>query len=515
MKRVLYNTCVVDPWVKVAGVLKEKHSYEPVYWIGYSYDNSYHIVRDKFPEIEYQSTEEAWKAVFPQKVQAHFNDYQVDIDFIHKYSSYEIQAFTMMNRIDYDRRSFCYMERERHYNNLIKYWEACLDLYKIDVVISAVTPHRVYDYVLYLLCKERGIPFLTYQYSMTEGRIYSSKDFEVLDDRFTESYNKYLDLGNLQWDGIDKNIRKSYESVISDYSVAVPYYMKEHKANSQKSNKISYWITQYIERRLQFAKQTSHGSKKHFWKNTQTCFKKKDLSLESTYMTPFNYWVLWKRAMSFKTKLRKFYDLSTTMPNENDNYILFPLHYQPEQTTSPTGGLFVNQLLAIEMLLKYTPSDYYIYVKEHPTEFMAQFLGQTSRTIDFYKDLVNNPRVKLMPLNANPYELMKNAKAVATISGTVGWEAICNKKPVVIFGSIWYEKFNGVLRIKDGLSASKTMNFIDNYRFNEHDLLAYLYSFQENSIVAYHYDGYKEHCDVTEEESVNNLSDDIYNILGN
>lgn len=95
-------------------------------------------------------------------------------------------------------------------------------------------------------------------------------------------------------------------------------------------------------------------------KNTQTCFKKKDLSLESTYMTPFNYWVLWKKAMNFKIKLRKFYDSSTTMPNINDNYILFPLHYQPEQTISPTGGLFVNQLLAIEMLLKYTPINYYI-----------------------------------------------------------------------------------------------------------------------------------------------------------
>lgn len=509
MKRVLYNTCVVDPWVNVAQMLKEKHGYEPVYWIGYSYDDSYHIVRERFSGIEYQSTEEAWKAIFPKKIEECFNDYHVDIDFLRRFAQNEIQAFTMMNRIDYDRSSFCFMERERHYLNLIRYWKACLDLYKIDVVISAVKPHRVYDYVLYLLCKDMKIPFLTYEYSMVPGRIFSLTDFSSIGNKFEHDYQMCLSSDLLKWDDISKDIRDSYENVISDYSVAVPYYMGEHKKEDRKGKNIFYWIKQYVERRTMFFKQTSSSSKKIFWKNTQTCFKNKNYSLEDSYMTPWNYLCLWRQAMKYKALLRKYYYTFTSNLVDDEKYIFFLLHYQPEETTSPSGDIFVNQLLAIEMLLKYTPDDYYIYVKEHPTQFMTQFLGHTARTLDFYKDLARNPRIRLLPLNANPYELMKNAKAVSTITGTVGWEAICNKKPVIIFGTIWYEKFSGVLRIIDEESASKLLNFIEGYKYSEKKLLAYLRAFQQNSINAYHYDGYKEHCNVSESESVLNLVNDI------
>ena len=41
--RVLYNTCVADPWVKVAQRLRDDYGYEPVYWIGFNYDDSENI----------------------------------------------------------------------------------------------------------------------------------------------------------------------------------------------------------------------------------------------------------------------------------------------------------------------------------------------------------------------------------------------------------------------------------------------------------------------------------------
>ena len=42
--KVIYNTCFADPWVKVAKELKEKHGFEPVYWIGYEDDDSEKLV---------------------------------------------------------------------------------------------------------------------------------------------------------------------------------------------------------------------------------------------------------------------------------------------------------------------------------------------------------------------------------------------------------------------------------------------------------------------------------------
>ena len=60
-KRVLYNTCAADPWVKVAKKLKEEQDFEPVYWIGYDNDNSEVLVSQIFPEATYHPWLDAWK----------------------------------------------------------------------------------------------------------------------------------------------------------------------------------------------------------------------------------------------------------------------------------------------------------------------------------------------------------------------------------------------------------------------------------------------------------------------
>ena len=40
MKRVLYNTCAIDPWINVAKKLKNQNGWEPVYWVEYTFDNA-------------------------------------------------------------------------------------------------------------------------------------------------------------------------------------------------------------------------------------------------------------------------------------------------------------------------------------------------------------------------------------------------------------------------------------------------------------------------------------------
>lgn len=83
VKRVLYNTCAADPWVKVAKKLKEEQDFEPVYWIGYDNDNSEVLVSQIFPEATYHPWLDAWKGIFPEEIEKSFmegNGY-IDIDF--------------------------------------------------------------------------------------------------------------------------------------------------------------------------------------------------------------------------------------------------------------------------------------------------------------------------------------------------------------------------------------------------------------------------------------------------
>ena len=236
MKRVIYNTCVADPWIKVAQHLQAKYNYEPVYWIGYNYDNSETLVKEAFPDICYQSYPDAWKGIFSPEIRQKSYDCFVDIDLINRMAKYELLAIKMMDRLDYDRYSFNFMERERHYINLIKNWMACFDIYKPDMVISAVNPHRVYDYVLYLLCKDRNIPFINFQYSMCAERIYALTDIYSIGDIFDSSYKKYLQQP-LTKEMLPPEILFSFEKVQKDYSEAIPTYMKDHEIKNKKSSK--------------------------------------------------------------------------------------------------------------------------------------------------------------------------------------------------------------------------------------------------------------------------------------
>lgn len=120
------------------------------------------------------------------------------------------------------------------------------------------------------------------------------------------------------------------------------------------------------------------------------------------------------------------------------DYIYFPLHYQPELTTSSLGGVYVDQLVCIENLALKLPKGWKIYVKENPKQ------GAYMRDNSFYERLSRIKNTTLVSKSVSTYELMHHAKLVGTVSGTAGWEAISGGKQTLIFGLAWYSHFPGV-----------------------------------------------------------------------
>jgi hypothetical protein len=53
----------------------------------------------------------------------------------------------------------------------------------------------------------------------------------------------------------------------------------------------------------------------------------------------------------------------------------------------------------------------------------------------------------MVPLHADQFELIDNSIAIATTTGTVGFEALARGKPALIFGDVWYERCIGAWRI--------------------------------------------------------------------
>ena len=124
----------------------------------------------------------------------------------------------------------------------------------------------------------------------------------------------------------------------------------------------------------------------------------------------------------------------------NHPYVFFPLHLQPEMTTSALGGRVLNnQLLAVELIAEMCSElGINLVLKEH---YMQSF---AYRPLDSYTPILDLPHVHLAPLSVPTHELISNSLLVATISGTAGFEALYYGKKSLVLGTVWYENFPGV-----------------------------------------------------------------------
>ncbi len=141
---------------------------------------------------------------------------------------------------------------------------------------------------------------------------------------------------------------------------------------------------------------------------------------------------------------KKLLDWSGTfeLPVKGEKYVYFPLHVNPEVSTSYYGKWYVNQLELIENISRSIPADYMLYVKEHPFSYF-------SRPLYFHKQIKKFPNVRLISPHANSMELTKKSSLILTITGTTGWEAILLQKPVITFGDVYYNLFDEVIKVRD------------------------------------------------------------------
>lgn len=161
----------------------------------------------------------------------------------------------------------------------------------------------------------------------------------------------------------------------------------------------------------------------------------------------------------------------------NTKYIYYPLHFEPEASFDSRIDL-PSQLLAIKMISDTLPEGWKLYVKEHPSQYDIFNYKRWYYPINFtnYKDelfynTINKfKNVDLLNYNITSKELIKNTMCVVTFVGTVSYEAISEKKPLMIFGSEAspLKYCQDVFKIKAPSDVVDTMeklknNFIPNY----------------------------------------------------
>lgn len=135
------------------------------------------------------------------------------------------------------------------------------------------------------------------------------------------------------------------------------------------------------------------------------------------------------------------------------DYIYFPLHLQPEMSTDAMGGIYADQLRALEELCAVLPDDMVVYVKENPKQ------GIYMREPSFFDRLAAIPNAVYLPVNVPTFELIEHSRAVATITGNAGWEALIMGRSAITFGTAWYNSLPGTFRWQDAGTLSQALDF--------------------------------------------------------
>jgi len=137
----------------------------------------------------------------------------------------------------------------------------------------------------------------------------------------------------------------------------------------------------------------------------------------------------------YRKERYKFIKKETFESIRNSRYIYVGLHKQPEASVDVFGRYYENQLQNIQNLWRVLPPTWKLVVKEHP-------MAIGDRSTFFYKSLKKLPNLILLRDQEPAYRLIKNAKLVVTITGTMAYEAALMGIPSATFAPTFFNQLH-------------------------------------------------------------------------
>lgn len=293
------------------------------------------------------------------------------------------------------------------------------------VLIFSV-PHLGYDTALYHLAKAMGLPVLVVSQTLFPDRFFSTDDVGAI--------------------GLFPPNPSAAPFPITRGEQPQLFYMKGVKQEREAGGKVSGAAIAELMTFLVFKKR---------WRALNPFYVARLLGQMQRIYGAFPRWrdpfatFFHENALAYFDQLARFEEQEIDLSGD---YVYVPLQMQPEMTTSSLGGKFRDQAYMIERLSEILPPHVRILVKENPKQ------GGYMRGPMFFHRLQRVRNLQFLPCYANTHVLTAHAKFVATITGTVGWEALCMGKPVLVFGGAWYRSFPGSVQWREGLRYEEVVS---------------------------------------------------------
>ena len=444
----------------------QKSGHDIVYWS--RQNNTFQVDESRFPDTIFHAYEDAVEAIPPKKVTTHFDPPSEGL--LAQLHECESMVLTMMNK---KYHAMPLNERKHLYYRFVSYWDGILRLHKPEGIIFPAPPHALYDYVLYSLAKLHGIGTLMLERPVVADRLLPLTDYTKgnmsIRDFMASSDGKKVNVADLSDD-----IRTYFERETKIDADRSPSYHAETLRD--------YSLGKRAVRKFALVYRTMKDG--------------------SFVRRAVNY-----VGKKFSENIKDEYNSVARKPQLDTPFVYAALSFQQEASTSPLGGVFVDQLLMIETLASALPDGWTLYVKEHPSQWLPGGSNFSQyRYPGFYKAIAAIRNVTLVPIETDTFALTRRSKAVATVTGTVGWEAVLRGKRSLYFGYPWYMYCPGTYRVHDSSSARAAIREIElEGSVSKDDVLKFLYAFDRASIKGYRGTYKGEQSSVTPQENKDHI----------
>ena len=417
---------------------------------------------------------------------------KIDIDYLRNFEKkYSINLWQLgfNERIFYQYNEFYKFTQDEILSILekeCKLYESILDEIQPDFLITSETAlHQ--QHLFYEICRKRGIKVLMLNQSKFAYKCIISQELHKLDSMpaLSKIPSKKRTFDELL------NVLTS-----TDNTKQLQLYSKNF--GNSKSSKIKA-VSEYI-----FKSDNS---------NTETHFSYYG---RSKFKVLVDYLIKSRKATTRKSFIDKYLEYEIY---DNEQFVLFTLHQEPERTLLIAAPFYTNQLEVIRHIAKSLPPGYKLYVKEHFSQLLREW-----REISYYKEIIEIPNVRLYHPSANIEPLIQKSSLVISIGGTISFEAAFYQKPSIIMADLGFailpsvQKLNSLeelpLMIRHGLETKVNSDDLDKYLsiLDEHSFDFDLKGYESNEANSFRYGG-NYHDTIITNEQMKSFLDENQNLF--
>jgi len=382
------------------------------------------------------------------------NNNPLNPHIVKNFQNTEINFYKMMDRIAIKFESI--REISILYNRLLECFINFFQNHNINTIIYEATPHFPVQLMIFDICKYLKIKTIIIQrtdidnYYILKHDLFPKKMIPTNQvDNNSHEIENYFNIHN-------KSYWNKRSTLLNNQS------LKLH------SDKMVFNLYIFIKIFLKVIYQEFF-----YVLNNESIFYYKKLSIFKRIYYKHSYILKFQKINNYVNKL-------SVLPDLKIKYIYFALHFQPERSTLPEGGIFVDQFLCLQILSNSISKDTKIYVKEHPRQIdlFPDLRRYNSRDLNFYKEISKLENVQFVKTDFNSDLLLKNAFINATVTGSLGSDSIKYKIPTIIFSHTWYSscgickvvgsvaECSEAIKFLSKLSPSKINNQINAFKKN-------------------------------------------------